>query len=1198
MKRLIILNLLLFFCLNSFSNDNKKISCTFSKNNFSLEKSKHFFNNEKIYIIKSNEVDFISNAKIGEPDIPSKIIRVFVPLNAKFENINLSINNSYIFSDNVIIEPRQKEITTNQNPADINYIYPSDKYFSKKSFPDNTVKFLSEEIYRGYKMFVFSVCPFNYNTKNKNLTFFSNISFNIEYSFTKAKTNIVNNNNVYCNFVKSLCVNNKDINFHNAKNDDNIKYLLITNENMKEEFDKLVLWKNKCGVKAKLITVEEIKNQYTEATIQEKIKKCIYDYYTSDQIIYVALCGDDTVIPDQNVYGAVIDNSISEIDPSMPADYFYACFDNTFNWNKNNNETVGEIDDDVDLAPEVFLSRISVNTPEQANIYINKLIKYETNPRIDDFGEKFLMTGNPLADANIHDETTKSNFLEQKYILKNWNNDNKVIDWLTSGKSCFNNQTSTLEANCTNLINTLNKGYGMVHMATHGMQDFWAFEGAYFTADLAANLNNNAQGVIVTIACLSNAFDTDCQVTQGMDNETCLSEAFLRNPNGGSVAYLGCSREGWGISNSYNIGGSFKVDAEFYANLYNPEFAEGAYKFAVLAQISKAVLANANQDNNTDRWLTFGINPMGDPEMDIYTDKPHIFYPEIFTKNIELNNNSSFVISTGVENANVNIFKENDIFTTVLSDENGNAEINIEPSSVGTLFITIKKHNFATFQDSLKVINVENSPIANFESNIQEAGIMQKIYFENTSKNNATELFWHFEGGYPEYSSKEKPIIIYSKQGEYNVELTAKNSLGEDIKTAEKFIEIVSLKKPTADFIALNNNIYAGDSIAFADVSLNNPNQWIWTFEGASIETSNLQNPIVYFENNGEFKVSLKVINNSGEDIKTIESYIKVSKFNYCIPDNDFSTANALAINTVSFSNVLSISDLGENGYQSFTNFKAKVIPGNDYILKIKPQNKWPKNCISVWIDWNANGDFNDEGELVWLMDKKKEYSTTISIPEDVKTGLTGMRIRTSYDDAITDPCKPGSDHGEIEDYIVNILNNDVYINMDEIVLNENYVELSKDGILPLEAKILPENSNDKRIVWASSDNNIASVDNDGIVSAVNYGEAIISVKNLNNSLSAYCKINVRNTISIYNIKNDNICIYPNPFINDFTLDFGKSNIEKIYVYNIAGKICYSKAVNINNDKIKIDLSDNSRGVYFIKLQSGDNIIVKKIIKL
>jgi hypothetical protein len=70
--------------------------------------------------------------------------------------------------------------------------------------------------------------------------------------------------------------------------------------------------------------------------------------------------------------------------------------------------------------------------------------------------------------------------------------------------------------------------------------------------------------------------------------------------------------------------------------------------------------------------------------------------------------------------------------------------------------------------------------------------------------------------------------------------------------------------------------------------------------------------------------------------------------------------------------------------------------------------------------------------------------------------------------------------------------------------------------------------------------------------------------------------------------------ISPNPSCGIFTIDLKKTTEMKICVYDVLGNCVYTSILNNNNQEI--NLSDQSKGVYFIKGSTGEKRIVKKII--
>ena len=92
---------------------------------------------------------------------------------------------------------------------------------------------------------------------------------------------------------------------------------------------------------------------------------------------------------------------------------------------------------------------------------------------------------------------------------------------------------------------------------------------------------------------------------------------------------------------------------------------------------------------------------------------------------------------------------------------------------------------------------------------------------------------------------------------------------------------------PVAQFTANPVSIMAGQQVTFSDQSTNNPGTWSWTFPGGNPSESNLKNPVVTYENEGQFDVRLEVTNDGGNDVEIKIGYITVAPGNQ-MPVADF----------------------------------------------------------------------------------------------------------------------------------------------------------------------------------------------------------------------------------------------------------------------------------------------------------------------
>ena len=82
---------------------------------------------------------------------------------------------------------------------------------------------------------------------------------------------------------------------------------------------------------------------------------------------------------------------------------------------------------------------------------------------------------------------------------------------------------------------------------------------------------------------------------------------------------------------------------------------------------------------------------------------------------------------------------------------------------------------------------------------------------------------------------------------------------------------------------------------------------------------------------------------------------------------------------------------------------------------------------------------------------------------------------------------------------------------VESVTLNHIEATLKSGETLQLTATLRPENATDKSITWSSSDAGVATVDENGLVSAVSIGSAVIKVTNIH-GISDECKIIVEAT--------------------------------------------------------------------------------------
>ncbi len=154
---------------------------------------------------------------------------------------------------------------------------------------------------------------------------------------------------------------------------------------------------------------------------------------------------------------------------------------------------------------------------------------------------------------------------------------------------------------------------------------------------------------------------------------------------------------------------------------------------------------------------------------------------------------------------------------------------------------------------------ISNLPFASFTVPNTEGCAEFVVNFENNSSSNADSYEWFFEGGSPNTSTEENPIVTYTSAGVYDVTLIATNEEGSDVLVEENYITVGAL--PEADFSFVQNELM----YSFTNES-SNGDTYSWNF--GDNNTSSQENPVHTYSEDGQYTVVLIVTNACGQDVQ------------------------------------------------------------------------------------------------------------------------------------------------------------------------------------------------------------------------------------------------------------------------------------------------------------------------------------------
>lgn len=187
------------------------------------------------------------------------------------------------------------------------------------------------------------------------------------------------------------------------------------------------------------------------------------------------------------------------------------------------------------------------------------------------------------------------------------------------------------------------------------------------------------------------------------------------------------------------------------------------------------------------------------------------------------------------------------------------------------------------------------SPVADFEANETLIPPGCGIEFKDLSAGIPTAWSWEFTGANPSASTERNPSgIVYDTPGTFQVKLVVTNEAGTDSTIITDYITVDETILPLVDFSADQTVVCTNGVVNFTDLSQYCPGTWLWSFNPNTVDfkegtTEISQNPVVEFRQSGNYEVTLTVTNNNGEATVTRPDYIKAG--GYDLPfEEDFET--------------------------------------------------------------------------------------------------------------------------------------------------------------------------------------------------------------------------------------------------------------------------------------------------------------------
>jgi hypothetical protein len=458
------------------------------------------------------------------------------------------------------------------------------------------------------------------------------------------------------------------------------EYVIVLGDgDLEPALEPLADWKTRKGVPSRIVLMTWIDGAYPGVDAAERLRNFIEDANATWGAMWFLLAGDTQWVPTRHAYAMTCEAGGHPEEDNIACDMYFSDLDG--DWNANGNAVYGELSDDVDLCPDVFVGRAPIRNAEDAEAFVDKILDYERTP-LNDYELDMVMAAEVLWDDPFTDSGIALDRIDSESVPPRYDPITKLYETLG------NESAQSVRA-------ALNAGTGHFLHSGHAWTDAMGCgEGMLYRWDVPNLTNDGREPVIYSIGCWPAAFDLP---------EDCIAERFLQSPSGGGVAFIGNSRYGWASPGNPGYGYSERFMQRFYRALFVDRIANLG---AALAAAKAAFIPFAQQEN-VYRWHEYELNLLGDPEMPVWTGTPALLtvsHPDSIVPGTSVLGVSVRSSSGPLEGALVCAMNGGDVYERARTGPDGSVSLSVNTVSADSLHITVTARNSLPYETSIPVV--------------------------------------------------------------------------------------------------------------------------------------------------------------------------------------------------------------------------------------------------------------------------------------------------------------------------------------------------------------------------------------------------------------------------------------------------------------------------------------------------------------
>jgi hypothetical protein len=586
-----------------------------------------------------------SAGNVGEPSLPvvNKLIAVPYGANVASVEVKSYSTTTYQLADYGIktVMPQQPSLRKDQKPEDVKFVY-NEKAYAAKSFSQRPIATIEMRgTMRGIQVGSLTINPVNYNPATNSIEVYNDIEIEVRYNnYDKSASynEFARTFSPYFATVYGAMFNWRDDVYQQHPDlwQAPVKMLVIADRMFEECMQEWIEWKTMKGFYMDVNYTDEV------GTSASAIRSFIQGKYAEDAPTFVIIFGD------KNQVAASATGSESH----CVTDLQYMSVDN-------------------DDFPDIYHSRMCAENVQQMQNIITKTLWYEK-----------LQFESPTRDIS---------YLGNVLLIAGWDSYwtsydgapsiQYAMEYYYNTEHGFNNVYYWLGQPYTGCYAPLNTGVGFVNYTAHGSNTSWA--DPQFTVNNVNGLTNEGMPFLAMGNC--------CEAADWGISSTCLGEAMIRNNTAAAYAYIGSCPSTYWYEDYYFTVGATNVFGQMptyeqtaygcYDAIWNDDEYNCVSAIPVIGNLAVCYShANGYQGSVSDKYYWQSYHALGDGSVMPFRVIPtanNVSHMAIFPIGMP-----TYEVSAD-PGSYVAISKDGVLHGVGLVDESGTIEVEVEPVTSG-----------------------------------------------------------------------------------------------------------------------------------------------------------------------------------------------------------------------------------------------------------------------------------------------------------------------------------------------------------------------------------------------------------------------------------------------------------------------------------------------------------------------------------